>query len=34
MYFNNNDKYDGEWLNGEKHEQGVFLFANGESYEG
>ena len=34
LYFDNLDKYDGEWKSDLKHGQGVFEFANRESYSG
>jgi hypothetical protein len=28
------DEYHGEWMNGIKHGKGVYMFNNGDSYEG
>lgn len=32
MYYTNKDKYEGEWLEGEKHGTGTYYFSNGSQY--
>ncbi len=29
MYYPNKDRYEGEWLEGEKHGNGTYYFSNG-----
>ncbi|MDR0558795.1 MAG: PDZ domain-containing protein [Prevotellaceae bacterium] len=33
-FWNNGDKYEGQWLNGSRNGEGVFYWANGDKYEG
>lgn len=32
--FQNGDKYEGDWKDGQKHGQGVYTWKNGDRYEG
>ena len=34
FFYENDDRYDGYWLNGKKHGQGRMIYSNGDIYEG
>ena len=34
IYFNNGDRYEGDWKNDKKEGKGIFYFNNGDRYEG
>jgi len=33
-YYNNGDRYDGDWKNGKKEGKGIYYYNNGNRYEG
>ena len=33
-YFATNEKYDGQWLDGEKHGTGMYIYTSGDKYYG
>ena len=34
MYWNDGDRYEGEWRNGKKEGKGIYYYNNGDRYEG
>ena len=34
MYYNNGDRYEGDWNNNKKEGKGVFIWPDGKKYEG
>ena len=34
MYYNNGDKYEGDYKTGKKEGKGIYYYNNGERYEG
>ena len=34
VYYNNGDRYEGDWRNGKKEGKGIYYYNNGDRYEG